>query len=190
MIIIGLAILTIAIGLMIRQTFTREVPSTITANNTATTNQLQLSTPSTSDNGTLPITYSCRGANINPQLTIANVPPSTKELVLVMRQDEASQSDSKIHWTAWNIPPDTTTISENDTTPTFVQGVTDFGKSGYEGPCPMTKTGTHSYIFELFALNDQVNLDANASNDMLINAMNGKVVTKTQLTVQFNSDIL
>lgn len=120
-----------------------------------------------------------KGDNRSPSLRIADIPAGTKSLVLVMHDPDAPNGDF-LHWTLWNIPPTTFLIKENSVPDTSVQGLNDFGKVGYGGPCP--PSGTHRYIFELYALNTLLDLPAGAKAADLQKAMESHVLEKTGLT--------
>ena len=61
------------------------------------------------------------------------------------------------------------------------QGTNDFGKEGYGGPCPPSNTGTHRYYFRLFALNTELSLEAGATKEKLLQAMEHHVLDKAVL---------
>ncbi len=128
----------------------------------------------------IPSVYTCSGANVNPPLSIENPPGNAKEFVLIMHDPNASNGDW-VHWTLWNIPVDTTNIAEHSVPAGTTEGVTSFGIAGYGGPCSPNGSGTHRYIFELYALNDTISLDPKTSRDGLVSAMNGKILARTQL---------
>ncbi|MBC8387858.1 MAG: YbhB/YbcL family Raf kinase inhibitor-like protein [Actinobacteria bacterium] len=116
------------------------------------------------NNELIPPKYTCDGGNINPPLKLSLVPENTKSLVLIV-DDPDAPSGTWVHWTIWNINPQTVEISENSCPQGAVEGITDFGSTGYGGPCP--PSGTHRYFFKLYAL-DVSTLDlmssANASD--------------------------
>ena len=182
---LGLIILGIALVIMINQTFRREVPSVEPAVQTVEGAKFALSSTAFEADQPIPAVYTCSGANINPPLTIENPPGNAKEFVLVVHDPDAANGDWT-HWIAWNIPVDTTSIAEHSLPAGATEGTTDFGKSGYGGPCPPNGSGKHRYVFELYALNDTLNLPPTTSRDVLLAAINGKVLSRTQLvgTVQ------
>lgn len=59
-----------------------------------------------------------------------------------------------VHWVVYNLPPDCGGLAEGggpDALPAgTLQGVNDWKRSGYGGPCP--PIGRHRYFFKLYAL--------------------------------------
>lgn len=140
---------------------------------------LQLTSPAFKEGAAIPVTYSCKGQNISPPLTISGTPYGTKSLALILHDPDAPSGDF-LHWTVWNIAPGTTSIAENSVPDAAVQGTIGSGKIGYFGPCP--PSGTHRYIFELYALDNTLSLLAGASRQELIDAMDGHTLAQTALT--------
>lgn len=165
---------------MMKQTFTREVPSTEPAVQVIAGAELKLSSLVFEPGTPIPKVYTCAGANVNPPLTIENPPGNAKQFVLIMHDPNASDGDP-VHWLAWNIPVDTTAIAEHSVPAGATEGTTGFGKTGYSGPCPALGTGTHNYVFDLYALNGSLTLDPQTKRAGVLSAMNGKVISRTQL---------
>ena len=180
MLVFGLVILAAALAIMIGQTFRRQVPSVEPAVQTVEGAKLKLSSTVFDPDQPIPAVYTCSGANVNPPLTIENPPGNAKEFVLIVHDPDAVGGDW-VHWTVWNIPVDTTSIAEHSVPAGAAEGVTSFGGPGYGGPCPQNGSGTHRYMFDLYALNDTLSLHANTSKDGLVAAMNGKVLARAQL---------
>jgi Raf kinase inhibitor-like YbhB/YbcL family protein len=78
----------------------------------------------------------------------------------------------------WNIPADAASIAEG-TEPDGVQGRTDFGRLGYGGPCP--PSGTHRYMFKLYALDKEIELREGARKSELEAAMQGHILAEALL---------
>lgn len=181
LLVFGLVILAATLLIMVKQTFKREVPSVESAIQSVQGAEFSISSPAFDSGGAIPAIYTCSGANINPPLSIENIPGNAKEFVLIMHDSDAQPSDW-VHWVVWNIPVDTATIVEHSIPLNAKQGTTDFGNTGYSGPCPAIGTGTHHYQFDLYALNDTLSLDPATKRAGVISAMNGKVISKAQLT--------
>jgi Raf kinase inhibitor-like YbhB/YbcL family protein len=65
---------------------------------------LVIGSPAFAPGTVIPATYTCEGENINPPLTIENIPPGTKSLALIIDDPDAN-SGTFDHWCVWNIPP-------------------------------------------------------------------------------------
>jgi Raf kinase inhibitor-like YbhB/YbcL family protein len=59
------------------------------------------------------------------------------------------------------------------------QGINDFGKIRYDGPCP--PFGTHRYFFKVYALDTELNLEEGLSKADLEEAMDGHILAKAEL---------
>lgn len=87
------------------------------------------------------------------------------------------------HWVLYNIPANVRQIEANrPRDPTIaegMQGKNSSGKIGYMGPCP--PSGTHRYIFRLYALRREVALEPGATREQLEEAMLGNVIEEAEL---------
>jgi Raf kinase inhibitor-like YbhB/YbcL family protein len=118
--------------------------------------------------GYIPPIYTCDKKNINPPLTIQNIPHETKSMVILV---EDPDGDSWVHWMVWNIPP----ISKiNEDSVPGEEGLNDFNRKGYGGPCP--PSGTHHYYFKVYALNDMLHLKSNCTKEELEKAMHSHII--------------
>lgn len=102
--------------------------------------------------------FGCNGNNVSPALTWSNVPAGTKSLALLAYDPDAPTGSGWWHWVVYNIPVDVTSLpagagdpKKNLMPPGAVQGRTDFGTSGYGGPCPPPGK-PHHYYFRLYAI--------------------------------------
>ncbi|MDE2026107.1 MAG: YbhB/YbcL family Raf kinase inhibitor-like protein [Patescibacteria group bacterium] len=127
----------------------------------------------------IPSIYTCDGENINPPLTISSVPIAAQSLVLIV-EDPDSPSGTFTHWLVFNIQPLTSSISENSVPDQAIEGLNDFGQIRYGGPCP--GSGTHHYIFKLYALDTTLNLLEGAKKADLINKMQNHILEQAELT--------
>ena len=84
-----------------------------------------------------------------------------------------------VHWTVWNISPDIIEILEKSCPEGAVEGMTDFGKPGYGGPCP--PSGTHRYFFKIYALDMILSLEPTAKVGDIEEAIKNHVLGQAQL---------
>ena len=139
---------------------------------------LQIVSPAFRHNELIPKKYTCDGADINPPLLIENIPSGAKSLALIVDDPDAPVG-TWVHWVVWNISPGTREIKEDSVPKGAQQGVNDFRKKDYGGPCP--PSGTHRYFFKLYALDKVLNLGSNAKKGDLEGAMKGYILEKTEL---------
>ena len=138
--------------------------------------KLSVTSPAFENNKPIPVKYTCDGANINPPLTIEDVPEETKALVLIVDDPDAPMGTFN-HWVVWNIPPTTRKIEENTVPGT--EGISTSRKHAYGGPCP--PYGTHRYFFKVYALDTQLDLKSNSSKRDVEKAMKGHILAEGEL---------
>jgi Raf kinase inhibitor-like YbhB/YbcL family protein len=131
----------------------------------------------------IPSKYTCDGLNVSPPLTWSNLPENTQSIVLIS-DDPDAPIGTWVHWVVYDIPPQVREFPENMPSARTlengaIQGTTDFGRIGYGGPCP--PSGIHRYFFKIYALDTLLNLDAGATKQQVVDAMEGHVIADGQL---------
>lgn len=154
---------------------------------------MQLHSPVFENGQTIPAKYTCDGQNINPPLQIDNVPQGANSLVLIMDDPDAplgSADPGWVHWVVYNIDPSISTIEENSIPKGSGQGMTDFDKKMYGGPCP--PSGTHRYYFRLFALTETLAFtpEREVTKAKLMKTINGIVIEQTELVGVYSNNKL
>jgi hypothetical protein len=88
-----------------------------------------------------------------------------------------------VHWLLYNLPPQTTGLPEavaaKDLPPGALQGISDFKRTGYGGPCP--PVGRHRYFFKLYALDTPLPDLGSPTKGALEKAMAGHILQKSEL---------
>jgi len=139
---------------------------------------MEIKSPEFNNEGPIPPKYTCDSDNISPPLEISGTPNEAKSLVLIVDDPDAS-SGTWMHWSVWNIDPQTESIAEGKLPNAAVEGATSFGEIGYGGPCP--PSGEHHYVFKIFALDKGIWLESGASRSELEKEMEGHVIAKGEL---------
>jgi Raf kinase inhibitor-like YbhB/YbcL family protein len=137
-----------------------------------------LSSPAFAQGKSIPLRYARASGNLSPPLRIQGVPATAKSLALIV-DDPDAPSGLFTHWLVWNLEPTTTSISEGELPIEAQRGKNSFGDSYYDGPAP--PSGTHRYIFHLYALDTFLSVPPTSKRDRLEKAMKGHVVAETQL---------
>lgn len=140
----------------------------------------QLTSDAFEEGGSIPQRYSCRGEDISPALAWSGHPAETASFVLSVTDPDAR---GFVHWAVWNIPGDANSISEGALPSGAVEGMNNFRRIGWAGPCP--PSGNHRYVFTLYALDSTIDLPEGATLNDLQDAMNGHVLAQATLTGVF-----
>jgi Raf kinase inhibitor-like YbhB/YbcL family protein len=131
----------------------------------------------------IPSQYTCDGRDVSPPLAWTAPPPGAKSLALI-NDDPDAPMGTWVHWVVYNLPPSARQLAEAfpaepERPDGTRQGMTDFGRIGYGGPCP--PSGTHRYVFTLYALETVLSLGPGATKAKLEEAMHGHIVGQAQL---------
>ena len=132
--------------------------------------------------GAIPDRYACRPCS--PPLSWSEVPAGTQRLAILCDDPDAPAGDW-VHWVVFNLAPDVRALPENVARDArlpggAVQGVNDYARNGYDGPCPPPGQ-THRYFYTVFALDVRLALAAGARKKDLVEAMRGHVLAQGAL---------
>lgn len=135
----------------------------------------------------IPSRYSCDGEDISPGLSWTGAPQGTASFALIL-DDPDAPAGTWVHWVLFNVPGQATALSEAlPVEPELADGSrhgsNSWGSVGYGGPCP--PRGTHRYFFKLYALDTALELEAGASKDQLLAAMQGHILAEAELMGEY-----
>jgi len=144
-----------------------------------------LSSPAFEPGKPIPKQYSCEGRDVSPPLRWNDVPANAKALALVC-EDPDAPAGTWIHWVIYDIPAATIELREGvppdeNLSGGARQGLNDFRKVGYGGPCPPPGK-PHHYVFKLYALDAPTGLEPRATKNDLLKAVKGHVLADAQVT--------
>ncbi|MEK7303068.1 MAG: YbhB/YbcL family Raf kinase inhibitor-like protein [Pseudomonadota bacterium] len=148
---------------------------------------LTLTSTSFSHNDTIPSRYTCDGKNISPALNWTGIPEGTQSLVFIVDDpdapDPAAPKMTWVHWVLYNIPPSATGlaegISEKNLLSGTLQGINDWKRTSYGGPCP--PIGNHHYYHKLYALDTVLPDLRHPTKAALEHAMQGHIIAQSEL---------
>ena len=126
----------------------------------------------------IPARYTCNGEDLSPPLRWTTVPDEARSLALLV-EDPDAPSGVFTHWIAWGIEPHADGLDEGEAAPS--EGRNDFGSVGYRGPCPPPGHGRHRYVFRVYALDHDLELDAGAGRPELERAIESRTLTTAEL---------
>ena len=145
--------------------------------------EIKLTSPAFKEGEIIPKKYTCDGDDISPPLAWEAVPNGAKSLALIADDPDAPKG-TWVHWVIFNLPATAKELPEHLSISEMLngakQGMNDFGKIGYGGPCPPAGN-PHRYFFKLYALDSALHLKPNAKKEDLVNAMEGHILGQGQL---------
>jgi Raf kinase inhibitor-like YbhB/YbcL family protein len=157
---------------------------------------LTLSTTAFEDGGIIPEKYTAAAgaATVSPKLTWTHVPNGVVTFVLLEHDPDTSVNKTTaeiLHWMMFNIPGAARELPEGvpveaQRSDGSIQGLNYLQKAGYAGMGAPAPAPNHHYTFELFALDNKLNLGPSATQAELLKAMDGHVIAKAVVVGRFH----
>jgi Raf kinase inhibitor-like YbhB/YbcL family protein len=146
---------------------------------------ITLTSPDFEDDGPIPARLTCDGDDDSPALRWEGVPVGTAEVALLV-EDPDAPGGTFVHWVLWGVGATPGELPAGQLPAGANEGRNDFGRRGWNGPCPPGGRGEHRYIFTLFAVSEPVGLAAGASANELRRALRGRVLAEGRLTGRYS----
>lgn len=129
--------------------------------------------------------YTGDGENISPPLRWQEVPAGTKSFALIY-DDPDAPNGTWVHWSLYNLPATTTALVEDlQELPADTKlGINTSFEAKYSGAYP--PSGTHRYIFHLYALDIMLNLEQPVDSASLKQAMSGHILETATLMGRYS----
>lgn len=176
--LVGIAALIVLVGAWYAfHTSSTYIVDTKVSDPMTSTSTLSLTSSAFEHETSMPSKYTCDGPNVSPPLAWSNVPEGTASFALVM-DDPDAPGGTWDHWIVFNIPPSVSGVAESEE-PEGVPGKNSFGRSGYGGPCP--PSGSHRYIFRLYALDASLDISEGSSKAEVLGSMEGHIIEQAEL---------
>ena len=138
---------------------------------------LKITSSAFSNNGNIPVKYTCEGEQVSPPLSISGIPSGTKSIAIIVHDPDAPMKGGFTHWIVWNIEASTINIPEGFKG--AEQGLNGAQKTGYFGMCP--PSGIHHYHFMVYALDSRLDIGKRARRSELDKAMKGHILAQGDL---------
>jgi Raf kinase inhibitor-like YbhB/YbcL family protein len=126
----------------------------------------------------IPQRYTADGDNTSPPLNLDDPPEGTVSFALIVDDPDAPRG-TWTHWVVWDIPASARSIPEGGVPDGAVQGRNSWGRADYGGPAP--PSGTHRYVFKLYALDVVLDLAPETDKAGLLMAMEAHVLGRAEL---------
>jgi len=142
-------------------------PAPTTAAATVDPSGFALTTP-WPDTQAIDARFTCDGDDQSPALTWTAPPPGAVELALVVTDEDIGF----LHWALTGLDPAAGALEQGVVPDGILQGFNDFAERGWSGPCPPAGS-THTYRFELFALDAELELPDDPDARDIVAAIEG-----------------
>jgi Raf kinase inhibitor-like YbhB/YbcL family protein len=137
--------------------------------------------------GAIPKRFTCQGADVSPELQWSGAPEQTRSFALIVDDpdapDPAAPKMVYVHWVLYNLPASLKVlgqaIEEEALPPGTLQGLNDWKRIGYGGPCP--PIGRHRYFFKLYAVDTVLPDVGRPTKAQLEQVMSGHVLAQAVL---------
>lgn len=161
-------------------------------------NTLKITSLAFNNNERIPEIHSGYDQDSSFDLHWSDGPENTKSYVLIMEDPDSKKPPTPVvHWTAWNIPIQITSLPEGLQKQHrllipegILQGPTSTGKIGYMGPKPPKSDKEHHYHIQVFAMDSILTIPVGSDRDQLLNAMSGHVIAKGEIIGTFERPII
>ena len=155
-----------------------------------------LETDAYADGGIVPAKYSAAGGSTMPAFKISNVPMGTVSFAVIFHDIEpniGNPPNDVLHAMFWNVPAASNGWPEGPSTGASLPAGSVMGfniqkKPVYMGPGAPAGPRYHHYIFEVYALNANLDLPPDSTREAVYAAMAGKVVGKAAYVGRFRGE--
>ena len=138
--------------------------------------------------------FGCTGQNSSPQLSWENAPEETKSFAVTIYDEDAPTGSGWWHWLIFDLSASTSELKTGAGNPALklapagaVQSMTDFGTTGYGGPCPPEGSKPHRYVVTVYALDtDKLGLDATTNPALVGFMLEQHLLQKASLIFYYN----
>ena len=130
---------------------------------------LTLTSSAFTDGGLIPTKHAQAGRDVSPPLSWSGAADSTQSYVLIVHDVDfaiGDGNDDMLHWMVWNIPGTATSLPEGVAqgaqSAQSANGMRQISGTGpyYRGAAAPSTGPVHHFVFELYALDTQINVAA------------------------------
>lgn len=137
--------------------------------------------------------FGCSGKNVSPELHWSGAPAATQSYALSIYDPDAPTGSGWWHWVVINLPAKTTSLpqgagaADGSKLPAGATQIrTDFGSTGYGGPCPPQGDKPHRYIVTVHALKvPKIDVPSDATAAMAGFMVNANSLAKATFTFTY-----
>lgn len=137
---------------------------------------ITVTSPAFEDGGPIPPEHTCHGEGHFPALAWRGVPPGARSLALVVSDPDAPRG-TFVHWVLYDLPPEDGALAAGRVPAEAREADNSGGTRGWYPPCP--PSGTHHYLFTVYALSEPVR---GRSTQAVLDEIDRRAVARGTLT--------
>ena len=122
-------------------------------------------------------------APTSPPLAWTAPPAGTRSLALIVEDPDAPSPQPFVHFLGWNFAGEAAELAAGAEAPRM--GRNSYQQSQWLPPDPPAGHGPHDYVFQLFALDKQLEVAPGSGRDALMDAMEGDVIGAAVLSATY-----
>lgn len=140
----------------------------------------QLTSPAFVEAGAIDERFTCDGEDVFPPLAIAGLPPAVVELAVVVVDESA---DGYVHWVAAGLPATAVALDPATGLPDgTVEGTSDGGIVGWQGPCPPAGGEAHLYRFRVYAFAEPIGIQPGLAGREAVAQLSAAAIASAELS--------
>jgi Raf kinase inhibitor-like YbhB/YbcL family protein len=145
---------------------------------------ITVTSPAFADGGAIPERFTEDGRKLSPSLAWRGAPRATRTTVLIVEDADSPTPHPLVHAIAWHLDGRDRSLAEGGIEKQRISGGDCRVRQelipalGYLPPDPPPGHGPHRYVFQIYALDTELELDARPGRSALLEAMAGHVVAK------------
>jgi len=155
---------------------------------------IKLTVAGMTDGGRYPTVNAAQGPS--PALSWTVVPMGTQSFVILLHDPDPvvnkNATTDVTHWMIYNIPGTATSlpagVAAGDLADGTKQAPNITGQPAYFGPGPPAGHGNHHYTFEIWALDNKLEIAAPVTRDAVMKAMDGHVLGKGMIIGLYSNE--
>lgn len=134
--------------------------------------------------------FGCSGGNASPPLAWSGAPEGTRSFAVTAYDPDAPTGSGWWHWVVYDLPPSARSLAAGASGAGLpagaVEGRTDFGATGYGGPCPPEGASAHRYVFSVHALDvETLGVPPDASPALVGFMLGSHTLARATLTARY-----
>jgi Raf kinase inhibitor-like YbhB/YbcL family protein len=124
---------------------------------TGSAGAIGVTSPAFADGAAIPERFTCHGAGTAPDVAWRGVPDGTASVALVVSDPDAPDG-TYVHWVVYDLPAADGVLNGGRVPGAAREAKNSGGDEGWTAPCP--PSGTHRYVFTVYALRQQATGDS------------------------------